>query len=536
MAKISDLPLLINPAGNELVPAVSGEETVGVRIDALVAAALPITVADDGDLFGLGYGYECDAYGCVLGLRTDTGAQHLLGLSVAGRMMADDRNLFGPSISYECDAYGCVTQRVDQAGTLHVLQIDAKSSAASSAAIVEPSARDNVLRYTPGGWLMIPVFGESTSVGLPSQGAQVSTFQPYSNLTGEYGPATAPGGMGTLRALYEVKPEYTASPTETPCSGFANMLSEYAFKHYGVVPADMPIITGSFGQGGQTVAQLAKGGSSARYDDWLLPAIANVKAQAAAAGKPLVVPAVVFICGANDGAAGTSYATMKAGLLKLAADFDADVRAITGQTQPCAMLLYQTSGCFERTSIKPILQAQFDAQRESPLIEYAGNWQDGEFWDGVHQTTRGTLRMAAKEGVMGAQYLFEGRVRGGRPLAAWAQAGAVSVRFDCPMTIDVDNMGAVQDFGIAITDDAGVVPIATVSVDGAVVTIDPARPLQGSATFELARTYQAANTTSGGCATNLRAIYADTFTYGGIAYPLFRWGAHALLPIITTEH
>ena len=537
MSKISALPLLANPLGSETIAAVVDGVSMRVPIRAIVEAAMPVIVTQDLGLFGAAMSYECDAYGCVLSALTDAGTQNVIGLSIGGAMVADDRAVFGADAAYQCDAYGCVFERRDTGGALFVVSIDAGNEAVANAPVTEITRPDGVTRYVRGGWTMIPVYGESTSVGLPTDsGAQVGTFQPYSNMTGEFGPATAPGGMGALRPLYEVKPEYSSNPTETPCSGFVNMLSEYAFKHYGVVPSDMPIVTGSFGQGGQTVAQLSKGGASGHYDDWLMPALAKVKAQAATAGKPFVIPAFLFLCGANDGAAGTSYATMKAGLLKLAADVDADVRALTGQTQPCVMLLYQTSGCFTRETILPVLQAQFDAARESPLIEYAGNWQDGEFFDGVHQTKRGTFRTALKHGVMAAQHLFEGRVRGAVPIAAWAEDGAVHVRFDCPVAIDIENIGAVTDYGVAITDAAGAVPLGAIKVAADVVSIALGRALNGAASFELARTYQAAGTTAGGCATNIRAAYVDRFRWRGVNYPVFRWGAHALLPIVTTEH
>lgn len=537
MSKISALPLLANPTGRETIAAVVDGVSMRVPIRSIVEAAMPVIVAEDLDLFGSSVSYDCDAYGCVLSLMNDAGTRTVIGLSIGDAMVADDREAFGTDAGYECDAYGCVYERRDSGGALFVVSIDAGSEAIANAPATELARSDGPIRYARGGWTMIPVFGESTSVGLPTDnGAQVSTLQPYSNMTGEYGPATAPGGMGTLRPLTEVKPEYSSNPTETPCSAFINMLSEYAFKHYGIVPSDMPIITGSFGQGGQTVAQLSKGGSSGRYDDWLMPALANVKGQAVAAGKPFVIPALLFLCGANDGSAGTSYATMKAGLLKLAADIDADVRALTGQTQPCVMLLYQTSGCFTRETIRPVLQAQFDAVRESSLIEYAGNWQDGEFFDGVHQTKRGTFRTALKHGVLGAQYLFEGRVRGAVPIAAWSEDGAVYVRFDCPVAIDVENLGAVTDYGVAITDAAGAVPVGAIKVAADVISIELGRALNGAASFELARTYQATGTTSGGCATNIRAAYVDQFRWRGSTYPVFRWGAHALLPIVTTEH
>lgn len=514
-----------------------------VELAAQVAAdanAFQAIFTDDEGLFGDDRRYVCDGYGCVSEREDAAGTLHLLAVNVATQTsdpgstaIVDDGGLFGVDVDYDCDEYGCVFERRTADGGLHVISVTAQVLAARP----EEARSDGVVRYARGGWTMIPVYGESTSVGLPTDvGAQISTSQPYSNMTGEFGPATAPGGMGTLRPLYENKAEYTATLTETPCSGFINMLSEYAFKHYGVTPSDMPIITGSFGLGGQTVAQLAKGGSSGHYDDWLMPALANVSGQAVAAAKPFVIPAFLFLCGANDGGAGTSYATMKAGLLKLAADVDADVRALTGQTQPCIMLLYQTSGCFTRDSIRPILQAQFDAIRASPLIEYAGNWQDGEFIDAVHQTKRGTFRTALKHGVLGAQYLFEGRVRGAVPIAAWSENGAVHVRFDCPVVIDFDNMGAVTDYGIAITDAAGVVPFGPLKVAADVVSIPLARALNGAASFELARTYQAAGTTAGGCATNIRAAYVDQFRWRGVTYPVFRWGAHASLPIITTEH
>ena len=96
------------------------------------------------------------------------------------------------------------------------------------------------------------------------------------------------------------------------------------------------IMSFSFGQGSRSITLLKKG--TTLYTQFL----AKIQAAYDIVGSSLVVPAFCWIQGEDD-RFGTYTDDYKGELLQLRADLDADIKAITGQTQDVHCIVYQTN-------------------------------------------------------------------------------------------------------------------------------------------------------------------------------------------------
>jgi len=128
--------------------------------------------------------------------------------------------------------------------------------------------------------------------------------------------------------------------------------------------------------GGFSIAALSQG--TAPYDDGIAAAT-RAKALADAAGRTFAARAVTWTQGENDAVAPTPFATYRDALVQLAADYDADLKAVTGQAEPVYLICYQTA-----TRDLTIARAQLEAMQTSPLIVMACPMYQFNYGDSVH--------------------------------------------------------------------------------------------------------------------------------------------------------
>lgn len=170
--------------------------------------------------------------------------------------------------------------------------------------------------------------GQSLAIGYAS-GAVESTTQPYDNLkydvgTGTMVPLVAP--IRTLQVSPVAYPDNIAG--ETPHEQLCNSLTA-GDRSYLAIPTVV-------GQGGAAMSVIKKGGSGNAYASTLTE-LAAIKALAIAAGKTFGVAAVILTHGESD-YANSNYA---ADVVQMQADYEADIKALTGQTAPIPLLLVQ---------------------------------------------------------------------------------------------------------------------------------------------------------------------------------------------------
>lgn len=413
----------------------------------------------------------------------------------------------------------------------------ASSGAQSEVQALDPKDRPPVLSST--SWRSFIAFGQSLSVGDEAHGV-ISTTQPYANLMPVGGIKTDTGGLGSFVPLIEEMKAAggTASTTsgETIVSSGANHAVTLAIKSGMVAaPGSFVQIGGAPGLGGQTIQQLSKG--TYHYNKML----AQVQAafdHAADQGKAYTVDFVCWIQGEQDAEIGTSRADYLAALLQLQADIDADMKAITGQSNTVRILLYQTSHRITPSS-GAIALAQMDAVKQSPFFHFVTPVWTFPRFDYVHLTAAGYNRMGKHFGRAAYQLVGEARVPDClRPLSAFIDAGGTTLRVKfrvpkAPLVLDTVSLGNPKDYGVRVKDDAGTLTLSNIAVSGDTLTATIDRPLGANPKFRIGLDYP--GTDNGRATHNFRDSTADTAVIQGNPVPLWHVSAADELDIITLE-
>jgi len=216
------------------------------------------------------------------------------------------------------------------------------------------------------------VTGQSLSIGYES--TAISTTQPYSNLTFNAGPrcemtaGTAVLGSETASFIPLVEntdedASGTSTDGETICSGMLNRVAQDMIPQ-GVLFVGIGSVSG---KGAQNYQQIRKGGSTSIYANTL----AEVQAAytlATAAGITYGVRAICLIHGEQDQIGLTpNYDQM---IEQLQANYNADIKAITGQSTDIPLIFCQisewTSAGGGNVAIGTIPYAQLAAHEASP--------------------------------------------------------------------------------------------------------------------------------------------------------------------------
>lgn len=166
---------------------------------------------------------------------------------------------------------------------------------------------------------------------------------------------------------------YNNNVNESPLVGALSFAWELFQRENGVTPDDIDYryIGTSRAQSAQDIAALSKGGSTPIYAN----AIADVTAV-----LPDRVEAINWTQGEAD--AGTAEAIYYAALIQLIADYDADIKAITGQMQDVLLFTYQT--CSQAGAFDKVAQAQLRAAQTDKRIFMANPNYFMGFFDGLH--------------------------------------------------------------------------------------------------------------------------------------------------------
>jgi hypothetical protein len=220
---------------------------------------------------------------------------------------------------------------------------------------VGPNAVDAAPPPRPFDWVQIISTGQSLSVGASGLPVDVRP-QPFQNLMlSDVSPAPAYDNVGDMLSLVPLRsplravaPVSGAYPNniygETASEGLANQVSALSIARDG---KDYVTIATAVGQGGRKLEYLNKQagmpypvkpttGMGDRLAYWAsMYEATHLKELAIAQGKRFGTGAVFLTHGESDAhilAVTTPAAEYEAGLVKLARDYDADLRAITGQS------------------------------------------------------------------------------------------------------------------------------------------------------------------------------------------------------------
>jgi hypothetical protein len=279
----------------------------------------------------------------------------------------------------------------------------------------------------PWDWAGVIGTGQSLAVGQMGVPAKATT-QPYQNLKMSTGNAAWPidpndpsfamvpliEPIGRLSMAYP-----SAYPTniagETPHAAMANQVTSMVLAAGGTGYVG---VHGEFGENGQCLTFLIKnaqpvGVNGRAYQATLLETQAVFRL-AAAAGKTYGVGAITVTHGECD-AGNTNY---EAGLYQLWTDYNADIAAITGQTQKILMIVSQQNSINDR-SASTLAEWRIGADHPTDVVCSGPKYQYPYFNDRVHLVTDGYEQLGEKYG----QIYFE-RVVVGNP---WQPLAPTSV-------------------------------------------------------------------------------------------------------------
>lgn len=306
-----------------------------------------------------------------------------------------------------------------------------------------------------GGLNHVLCTGQSLSTGTGGRPV-LSTAQPFDALMFAAGvrPA-ADAGLDDLAPLVE-------SGQETMSTSFAALVHELGGERHR-------LLVSCHGVGGIAYAGLKKG--TPPYARGLDQVAAGARL-ARARGLPYVVRAVTNVHGETDHV--LQNADYAKNLADWQADYERDVRAITGQTEPIPMLHSQVSSWTKfghATSGIPSAQLAASIASGGKLVMVGPKYHLAYARDGIHLSNDGYRAMGEMYAKVYRRVVLEGkRWEPLRPLSATLAGDTIRVVFHVPappLVLDTDLVAKVDAYGFEYTDDSASPPtIAAVALDG----------------------------------------------------------------------
>lgn len=283
--------------------------------------------------------------------------------------------------------------------------------------------------------------GQSLSIGLDG-GRAISLDQPYSNLMFSSGVIAGGNPAPTLVPLVEGKATNPSHPDqETMSSGLANQISKWALD----LGQQHTVLMSVHGVSHYVYAQLKKG--TPPYMAGLAQARAAHQA-ALAEGKGHVVRAVTVVHGESDDF--DHNEDYQAEIREWQNDYETDVRAITGQSEPIPMIHSQLSSFVKTnlTSDLPIAQLREHVASNGKTVLVGPKYHLNYAIDGVHLTNDGYRRMGEEYAKAYRAIVLEGkRWEPLRPETVTRQGNVVTVKFIVPAPPLVMDTNLVKDPG-----------------------------------------------------------------------------------------
>jgi hypothetical protein len=384
-------------------------------------------------------------------------------------------------------------------------------------------------------------YGQSLGVGDEARGV-ISAAQPYANLMLNGGLKTgdAVSGMSSLVPMIEQMQAAGGAVSTVSGETIVSSACNYAVRlaiaaGLAMAPTSMVMAGGAPGLGSQSIAQLSKGTVPyARF----LNQVAAQNALVVASGRTYSVDLVAWVQGEQNAELGTTRAAYLAALLQLQADLDADIKAITGQTNTVRILLYQTSHKIVPSG-GAVALAQMDAIKQSPYFHFVTPCWPFPRYDFVHLVAAGYNWMGKYFGRAIAQIVAQQREPDCmRPLSATVINGGttLTVQFQvpaAPIAIDTVNLANVANYGMKVVDDTGTLTLTNIAVAGTALTMTLDRPLGANARWRLG--LDTPGTDNGRATHAVRDSTTETVSIAGTTYPLWHISAADELPIINLE-
>lgn len=234
---------------------------------------------------------------------------------------------------------------------------------------------------------------------------------------------------------------------ETPASGMLDAIMRRCDAAFSAKPRI--IITASIRGGSQY--KLLKRGSN-WYEALMRAVRRNVAISKYRYGRRYEVLCVTSFHGQNDWVAGVDQWEYLRFMTEWQADFDHDIRAITGQSRPVKMYFAQTGVNAAKTTgiVMGPAVAQLAAPRHNPMLRCAGaTYQSLGADDNTHYKAEGFYHM----GLLMGRAIFDGEWGyNQRPLecidAWWTSTSTVRLKYNMPIALEsTDDIIKISDLG-----------------------------------------------------------------------------------------
>ena len=372
--------------------------------------------------------------------------------------------------------------------------------------------------------------GQSLSVGAVGSPA-LSTTQPYDNTMFVTGVIAGGTGLTSFEPLVE-------ATVETMSSSFASLVTKMARDQILIgQPAGKTshdLLVRAHGVGGRPYAFLKKGGTGTAYANGIAQATAGHDL-AVAGNKTYVVRAVTNVHGESDHQ--LANADYEANVLEWQANYETDVKAISGQTESIPMLHSQFSSWTRLagqlpTSIIPGAQLAAHISAPGKVILVGAKYHLQHVADGVHLTNAAYRHMGEDYAKVYRRVILEGKTwEPLRPQTITRVGAVVTVKMHVPappLVIDTTLVTDPGKNGFEWRDDGPTTPtivsVAVAGPDTVTVTLSAAPT---GANKRLRYAYTGTPGALGGPTTGPRGNLRDSdATSSRDGFALYNWAVH----------
>jgi hypothetical protein len=406
--------------------------------------------------------------------------------------------------------------------------------------------------------------GQSNSVahgGIPP----LTASQPFSNLMFDVGVMTSGTCEKEGCRVYQTPSSFAPLvegdsfwwPVETMSSGLGNEAAMLA--RTKEAKASHAVLVSLAGRNGLTYWCLRKGGCNYTDPTYVnafaesMMEVSSAKALAAAAGKSYVVRLVTSIHGESDdygyavgtqefpldGSDGTyrALADYSDALVEWQRDYEAGVKAITGQSQPVPLLISQFSG-WNDAPTSAVTQFQYEAHLKAPgkVVLVAPGYPLTYAADCRHYDNNGERRLGEYFGKAYARIILEGLPwEPLRPSTVTHAGNVVTAKFLVPvppLVLDTELVTNPGAYGFDAVDPAGnaiaVTGVALSGPDTVTVTLATTPSAGARLRYAFAGIPHTCVGPTVGPRGNLRDSDPTPSNYG---YSLHNWAVHFSVPI-----
>lgn len=303
------------------------------------------------------------------------------------------------------------------------------------------------------------------------------------------------------------------------------------------LPSNAGVLASAHGRGGWSIAQLSKG--TLPYIN-SMTAVNGAKAQCNTLGYSYKVPFVDWIQGEADAAAGSGV--YLSALLQLQADYEADIKAISGQAGRIPLLVDQISNWtapgYNRTeSNVPLEQLQAALDYPDRFVCTGPKYWLQTVADGVHMTGDSSMRLGSMHARPAKAIISGERWLPTHCISAVRSGSKVRLKFHTPhgpLTVDTASVTDPGNWGIRWIDSTGSASVSGVRLvgDNTIEVILNAVPTGANPRIGIAD-FGAAGLLAGPT-TGVRACLRDSSPdLDGYGQPVFNWACHQRIDVQT---